>query len=95
MEWPGSTQCYDSTAQRPWQDQHASSLTTTAGREWHGLGGNLPVNWHKLLGPFQNVFTTLHMCMYSECHFTSFLVQKSKILFFYCVLVQFNAVEST
>ena len=44
--------------------------------------GNHPVNWPKLLGPFQNVSITFSMCMCSECHSTSLTVQRSHIFVF-------------
>ena len=57
------------------------------------ITGNLPGNWPKLLGPFQNVLPPL-LC--SERLSTSLLVQRSHIFFFSSwVLEQFNAVEST
>ena len=52
----------------------------------------------KLLGPYKKQFYHLFsMCMYSECNFTSFPLQRSHILFLNCVLAQFNfnTVEST
>ena len=42
---------------------------------------NLPVNWPRLLRPFQNVFYQFFMCICSECHSTLFPVQRSKILY--------------
>ena len=43
---------------------------------------NLPVNWPKLLGLFQEFYHIFSMCIYSECHSTSLPVQRSLILIF-------------
>ena len=45
----------------------------------------LPVNWPKLLGPFQNVLPPFYMC--SECYSTYFPVQRSQIYFLLCFII--------
>ena len=58
--------------------------------------GNLPVNWPKLLRPFQNGFATFFICMYvfgmSVCITSA--KKKADIIFQNGVLDQFNAVDS-
>ena len=44
--------------------------------------GNFPVNWPKLLGPFQNCFTmffSIYMCL--ECHSASHPLKRNQISF--------------
>ena len=58
--------------------------------------GNLPVNWPKLLGPFQNSFTTFcDVYNVRSVMLHHFLYKEVVYYFFSCVLEQFNAVEST
>ena len=61
-----------------------SSATTT-----EQVIGNLPVNWPKLLGHFQQFYHLFSMFMCSECHCTSLPVQISQILILLVCFIAF------
>ena len=49
------------------------------------------VNWSKLLGPFQNGFTTFFMCVFGMLFHITSSKKKSDIIFLNCDLDQFFA----
>ena len=60
------------------------------------LRGNFPVSWPKLLGPFQNLFTTFFdVYMLGMLFYITSGTKKLDIILLNCVLYKCNAAEST